>query len=285
MQAFWNQVQLMAWNIFHRPTVADWIDILIVAFLIYQLIMMLRETRASAVFKGLIILILGSWISSICGLTALNWLITTILQNGAIALIILFQPELRKALEALGRGKLRLGFRFGEPTDNMTSVREITDCMLRLSKRKVGALIVIEGSIGLKDIVETGTVLDARISSALLENIFEPNTPLHDGAVILQGNAIKAAACILTLTESKNISRELGTRHRAAIGITETTDAVSLIVSEETGIISYARNGHITRQLDREALELLLREIFQLEGDNLFNRAMKHSHLEKGDAK
>lgn len=285
MQAIWNQLQLMLWNIFHRPTLADGIDILIVAFIIYQLVMLLRETRASAVVKGLLILIAGSWISEICGLTALNWMITAVLQNGAIALIILFQPELRKALETLGRGKLHLGIRLNESADNMASIREITDCLLRLSRRKVGALIVVERSIGLKDVVETGTVLDARISSALLENIFEPNTPLHDGAVIIQGNAIKAAACILTLTENKNISRDLGTRHRAAIGITETTDAVSLIVSEETGIISYARRGQITRHLDREAIELLLMELYQPENESLFTRAIRHTHTDREDAK
>ena len=188
-------------------------------------------------------LIAASWISDLLGLTALSWVLQNVVANGAVVLVILFQPELRKALEQIGRGAIR---ERATGSESAQIVSEITHCMLNLSRRRVGALIVIEQRIGLKDVVETGTTLNSEISSALLENIFEPNTPLHDGAVVIRGNRIMAAACILTLSEGKGISRELGTRHRAAIGITETTDAISLIVSEETGTISVAREGHLT---------------------------------------
>ena len=156
--------------------------------------------------------------------------------------------------------------------------------MLNLSRRRVGALIVIEQRIGLKDVVETGTTLNSEISSALLENIFEPNTPLHDGAVVIRGNRIMAAACILTLSEGKGISRELGTRHRAAIGITETTDAISLIVSEETGTISVAREGHLTRHLDRAGLEQVLTSIYQQKETGLLSSLLEKTKRRKGDA-
>ena len=156
--------------------------------------------------------------------------------------------------------------------------------MLNLSRRRVGALIVIEQRIGLKDVIETGTSLQSEISSALLENIFEPNTPLHDGAVVIRGDRIMAAACILTLSEGKGISRELGTRHRAAIGITETTDAIALIVSEETGIISMAREGRLTRHLDRAGLEQVLTALYQPKENGLLSSLMEKTKRRKGDA-
>ena len=251
MNNAWDQIKNLVWNVFNRPTIADVLDIFIVAYLIYKLLMLTKETRASAVLKGLVMLIAASWISDLLGLTALSWVLQNVVANGAVVLVILFQPELRKALEQIGRGAIR---ERATGSESAQIVSEVTHCMLNLSRRRVGALIVIEQRIGLKDVVETGTTLNSEISSALLENIFEPNTPLHDGAVVIRGNRIMAAACILTLSEGKGISRELGTRHRAAIGITETTDAISLIVSEETGTISVAREGHLTRHLDRAGL-------------------------------
>lgn len=157
--------------------------------------------------------------------------------------------------------------------------------MLTLSKRRVGALIVVERKIGLKDVIETGTVLNARVSAPLLENIFEPNTPLHDGAVVIRGTGIKAAACILPLTENKSVDRELGTRHRAAMGVTETTDAVSLIVSEETGVISYASHGNIVRHLDRAALEKVLEELFPVESEHFMDQLKKKTAQQKAGGK
>ena len=226
-------------------------------------------------------LIAASWISDLLGLTALSWVLQNVVANGAVVLVILFQPELRKALEQIGRGAIR---ERATGSESAQIVSEITHCMLNLSRRRVGALIVIEQRIGLKDVVETGTILNSEISSALLENIFEPNTPLHDGAVVIRGNRIMAAACILTLSEGKGISRELGTRHRAAIGITETTDAISLIVSEETGTISVAREGHLTRHLDRAGLEQVLTSIYQQKETGLLSSLLEKTKRRKGDA-
>ena len=281
MNNAWDQIKNLVWNVFNRPTIADVLDIFIVAYLIYKLLMLTKETRASAVLKGLVMLIAASWISDLLGLTALSWVLQNVVANGAVVLVILFQPELRKALEQIGRGAIR---ERATGSESAQIVSEITHCMLNLSRRRVGALIVIEQRIGLKDVVETGTTLNSEISSALLENIFEPNTPLHDGAVVIRGNRIMAAACILTLSEGKGISRELGTRHRAAIGITETTDAISLIVSEETGTISVAREGHLTRHLDRAGLEQVLTSIYQQKETGLLSILLEKTKRRKGDA-
>ena len=281
MNSAWNQVKTLVWNVFNRPTVADLLDIFIVAYLLYKLLMLTKETRASAVLKGFVMLIAVSWISDLLGLTALSWVLQNVVSNGAVVLVILFQPELRKALEQIGRGAIRERAAGGE---SARIVSEITHCMLNLSRRRVGALIVIEQRIGLKDVIETGTSLQSEISSALLENIFEPNTPLHDGAVVIRGDRIMAAACILTLSEGKGISRELGTRHRAAIGITETTDAIALIVSEETGIISMAREGRLTRHLDRAGLEQVLTALYQPKENGLLSSLMEKTKRRKGDA-
>ena len=264
--------------------VADAIDILVIAFLIYRLLLLTRETRASAVLKGLVMLVLASWISDMLGLTALNWLLQTVVNNGALVLVILFQPELRKALEQIGRGAIRDSSRMTTTEESGQIVREISSCLLNLSRRRVGALIVIEQRIGLKDIIETGTSLHSQISAALLENIFAPNTPLHDGAVVIRGNRIMAAACILSLSEGKGISRELGTRHRAALGVTETTDAITLIVSEETGIISMAREGRLTRHLDRAGLESVLTSLYHQKESGLWTSLMEKTKKRKGGA-
>ena len=284
METLWAQIQTVLWNVFNRPTIADVLDILIVAFLLYELLMLTKETRASAVLKGLVTLVLASWVSDLLGLTALNWVLLNVVNNGAVVLVILFQPELRKALEQLGRGAIHKAAVSADLEESGHIVSEITSCLLTLSRRRVGALIVIEQRIGLKDVIETGTSLNSQISAALLENIFEPNTPLHDGAVVIRGPRIMAAACILSLSEGKGISRELGTRHRAALGVTETTDAISLIVSEETGTISVARNGRLTRHLDRAALEDLLLSIYHQKETGLWSTLMEKTKRRKGGA-
>ena len=284
METLWAQIQTVLWNVFNRPTIADVLDILIVAFLLYELLMLTKETRASAVLKGLVTLVLASWVSDLLGLTALNWVLLNVVNNGTVVLVILFQPELRKALEQLGRGAIHKTAVSADLEESGHIVSEITSCLLTLSRRRVGALIVIEQRIGLKDVIETGTSLNSQISAALLENIFEPNTPLHDGAVVIRGPRIMAAACILSLSEGKGISRELGTRHRAALGVTETTDAISLIVSEETGTISVARNGRLTRHLDRAALENLLLSIYHQKETGLWSTLMEKTKRRKGGA-
>ena len=284
MDTLWAQIQTVLWNVFNRPTIADVLDILIVAFLLYELLMLTKETRASAVLKGLVTLVVASWVSDLLGLTALNWVLLNVVNNGTVVLVILFQPELRKALEQLGRGAIHKTAVSADLEESGHIVSEITSCLLTLSRRRVGALIVIEQRIGLKDIIETGTSLNSQISAALLENIFEPNTPLHDGAVVIRGPRIMAAACILSLSDGKGISRELGTRHRAALGVTETTDAISLIVSEETGTISVARNGRLTRHLDRAALENLLLSIYHQKETGLWSTLMEKTKRRKGGA-
>ena len=283
MSSLWETVQTMVWNVFHRPGLSDIFDILLVAIVIYELIMLTRQTRGSAVLKGLVLLLLIVGVSDLLGLTALNWMLMTIVNNGAVVLVILFQPELRKALEQIGSGAIRKSGRRSE-TARYNVVDELITCLLKLSRRRVGALIVLEQRIGLKDVVETGTALNSDISAALLENIFEPNTPLHDGAVVIRDNHIMAAACILSLSEGKGISRELGTRHRAALGITETTDAISLIVSEETGIISMACGGRLTRHLDRAALEEILNPLYTQKETSLWASLMEKTKRRKGGA-
>ena len=256
-------IRNMVWNLTHRIRVVDVIDILIVAIIIYELLLLTRHTRGSALLKGLFLLLIIAFLSNLLGLVSLNWLLNAILQNGAIVLVVLVQPEFRKALERMGRSRVfqKSGHKpLNEERDLIIS--EIIQTIMDLSKRRVGALIVFEQQTGLEDVIETGTRLNAEISAPLLENIFEPNTPLHDGAVEIRDNEILAAACILPLAEASGVSRELGTRHRAAVGISENTDAIVLVVSEETGIVSMARDGHLTRPLTVKNLEEVLGEIY-----------------------
>ena len=273
MSSLFSQLQTFFWNIFNRPQLNDLLDILIVAVLIYQMIMLTRDTRASEVLKGFLLLVGASLLSSFLGLTALTWVLKQILSNGALVLVVLFQPEIRRVLEQLGRGAKMEHFQ-SDGEENQRIISEITQCLTSLSRRRVGALIVFERRTGLKDVMETGTRLDSTISAPLLENIFEPNTPLHDGAVIIRGTRIVSAACMLTtLSESNAITRDLGTRHRAAIGISETTDALVLIVSEETGVISMARDGKLTRHLDAKAIGEILSTMYHQPQDGLYVRA------------
>ena len=229
--------------------------------------------------KGLLLLLVLVGVSNLVGLTALNWLLTAVLNNGPIVLVILFQPEIRKALEQIGRGA-RIDMKRDDASQEAGKmIDEIIRCMLNLSRRRVGALIVFEGKTGLQDVIESGIALDSQISAGLLENIFEPNTPLHDGAVVIRGNRIMSAASFLTLTDA-SISHDLGTRHRAALGVSETTDATVLVVSEETGIISMARGGKLMRHLDQKALRTILEGMYmpQRKGiGKLFNRQKKEA--------
>jgi diadenylate cyclase len=270
LSTFWDQAQSFIWNIFNRPRLADWIDILIVAYFLYQLILLTRQTRASQVIKGFAVLILANWFSDILGLTALNWVLRSVVNNGTLVLVILFQPEIRHLLEQLGRGAKIEKFQ-DDDGEGVRIINEITQCLLSLSRRRVGALLVFEQRTGLKDVIETGTRIDAEISAPLLENIFEPNAPLHDGAVIVSNSRLMAAGCVLMLSDSSNISRELGTRHRAALGVSESTDAIVIIVSEETGIISLARSGKLTRHLDAAGISQVLGMIYRKPSSKLWD--------------
>ena len=259
------QIASLFSTLFVQPNWRDFLDLALVSFIIYQIIRMFMHTRANSLLKGVGILLIATWLSDVLQLNIINWLLLQLLGSGMLLLVILFQPELRRGLEQIGRtGWFRRVF--SSVSNDEKAVRaaidEVVAALTKLSGRRVGALVVLEGETGLADVEETGTKIDAAISAALIENIFEPNTPLHDGAVIIRDMRVAAAACILQLSEDNSISRELGTRHRAAIGVTETTDAVSLIVSEETGIISADRGGRLTRRLDAKSLGALLAELW-----------------------
>ncbi len=268
IQEFLNSIGALFTNLFVYPDWRNIIDVAILAILIYNAIKLVVHTRSNSLFKGIAVVLLLAWLSSALRISAVSWLLNQILSMGLVVLVILFQPEFRRALDQLGRSKLmRRLFGLNSPgsveeEDVERPVTEIVRAMTNMARKKIGALIVVERVTGLGDVIETGTRVDAEISGALIENIFEPNTPLHDGAMIIRNRRINAAACILPLSEDPNISRDLGTRHRAGIGITETTDAVAMIVSEETGIISMAREGRLTRHLDARSLTILLTELF-----------------------
>ena len=238
----------------------DLLDILIIAFIIYKIIDVSVNTRAFQLLKGLAVLLIIMLLSAIFNLYTVNYLLNTLLVSGIVIVIVLFQPEIRRGLAHLGRFRFNIAGRI--EADGADIVREMTGVLIRLSKRKVGALIVIERDTPLDEYLPTGTSVDAHITGALLENIFEPNTPLHDGAVIIRDGRIHYAACVLPLFNDPNISRELGTRHRAALGISSVSDCLTLVVSEETGVISYAENGKLTRYVDKAALTELLEGVF-----------------------
>ena len=261
-----SQIGNLFANLFVHPDWRNILDIAVLTVLIYNTIKLVSHTRASSLFKGIIVILALAVVSDVLEISALSWLLHQVISVGVVVLAIVFQPELRRMLDQMGRTKY---FRriFGSPkrqrdARSQAHVAEIVRALTNMSRKRIGALIVVERSTKLGDVIESGTVVDAEISSQLIENIFEPNTPLHDGAMMIRGERIAAAACIMPLSDDYSISRELGTRHRAAIGITESTDAVSLIVSEETGVISMARDGKLTRYLDAKSLTILLTELF-----------------------
>lgn len=266
---------------FTQIRLEDFVDIAIIAFFLYKLIILTKETRAFQLLKGIAFLFVAAIISETLQLQTLSWVLNSVLASGIVVLAVLFQPELRRALEHIGRGKI---FNNGllqnfKPEENEI-VSEMQLAIMSLAKRRVGALIVIEQRTGLGDIVATGTRIDGIISAPLIENIFEPNTPLHDGAVIIRDGAIVAAACFLPLAEDIAVARELGTRHRAALGVSSVSDSVTIVVSEETGVISFAREGKLVRYIDQKALHDLLESIFvgkEAAGTlNIFKRRTKH---------
>lgn len=239
----------MTWG----ETVKDIIDILIVTYIVYHMILLVRGTRAVQLLKGIFVLVVIWALSTWFDLYTLKWLMNQIFTYGVFAIFIIFQPELRRGLEQLGRGKL-----FGRMSDIDEETNKLISETIKsvnyLSRRKIGALIVFERKTGLNEYVESGIRMQSMISSELLINIFIPNTPLHDGAVIVQNGQIAAAGCYLPLSENPFISKELGTRHRAAIGISEVGDAISIVVSEETGQVSLALNGQVVRDIKEESL-------------------------------
>jgi diadenylate cyclase len=239
--------------------ILDVVDTALVAFFLYRIYLMLKHTRAAALVKGLIVLVFFMVLSRWLNLHVINWILEKLMTVVMIALPVVFQPELRRALEQIGRGRL---FHKGTELDEQELeevIGSVTSAAVVMAQRKVGALIVFERETGLEERTETGVQIDGLISDSLLLNIFEKDTPLHDGAVIIRGKRIVAASCLLPLTDARNLSQELGTRHRAALGISEQSDAVVLIVSEETGIISLAKNGELYRYLQADDVKELLR--------------------------
>ncbi len=242
--------------------IRDIVDILVVAYLIYIVLAWIKDTRTWALFKGVMIVLAVASVAYLFQLHTLWWVVSNAITVGTFAILVVFQPELRRALEQIGRGKLfeSLISTSDQAEDGLTNeaIDAIAKASLHMSKYKTGALIVLEQETRLGDVERTGIKIDALISSQLLINIFEKNTPLHDGAVIIKNNRVSAATCFLPLSDSMEISKDLGTRHRAAIGISEATDALVIVVSEENGIISCVRNGKIKRGLDTELIKKIL---------------------------
>jgi len=235
-----------------------YVDIGIIALIIYKIMNLIKETRAEQLIKGIAMLIIATKLSEVLGLHTVYWLLKNTMTVGIIAILIIFQPELRRVLEHLGRGKF---FAKGELLEHEidTMLDEINVAVTHFSKNKIGAIIVLEQETGLNEYIETGIKLDSTVTNELLVNMFIPNTPLHDGAAIIRRNRIAAAGCFLPLTQSQNLSKELGTRHRAAIGISEISDSLVIIVSEETGVISFARMGRLSRYLDTKSLKKIIK--------------------------
>lgn len=237
------------------------IDILVVWYVVYKLLMLLNDTKAIQVFKGIAVIIIVKIVSDFIGLNTVSWLMNQVITYGVVAAIVIFQPEVRRGLEHLGRGAA-LTHSNKQKNMQQSFITALDESLQYMSKRKIGALITIERNDSLIDIIETGIPLDADISSQLLINIFIPNTPLHDGAVIIKDNKIASASSYLPLSESNKIPKEFGTRHRAAIGMSESSDALTLVVSEETGDVSITHNKTFLPGLQREAyLEVLKQEL------------------------
>lgn len=243
-------------------SIFDVIDISIVAYIFYKIFMFIKDTRAEQVLKGIVFLLLATQLSETFKLHTVHWILIRTLDIGIMAIIIIFQPEFRAGLEHLGRTKFN--FILKSNTDmseeNLNNIiEEIVEALYSLSRQKIGALIVMERQTKIGDIINTGTIIDAEISRQLLINIFIPNTPLHDGAVVIRESKLKAAACFLPLTQSKDLSKDLGTRHRAGIGVSEVSDCITLMVSEETGGVSIAKAGKLYRNISKDRMSNILR--------------------------
>ena len=265
----------MNWENFYKDNIVEYIkslqtnpfelvtliiDITIVIFLMYCFFKIVRGSRAWQLIKGIALLIIATWMSGLFNLKILNWILTGIMNLGVIAIIVIFQPELRRALEQLGTNKLTQFFGIDKDLSTKTKedIYKVVIAATELSKAKTGALIVLERDIKIQDIIATGIPMNAEVSPQLLVNIFEPKTPLHDGAVVIFGNKIAAAACVLPLADDKDIAKELGTRHRAAIGISKESDSIVVVVSEETGKISVAKDGTLIADVREDVLKKIL---------------------------
>ncbi len=268
------QDKYLMWMDLPVITVIDIVEIIIIAFLFYTILVWIKSTRAWMLFKGLMAILVFVMIAALFRMNTILWLAEKMINVSVIAIVIIFQPELRRALEQLGRknflrgiASLDLGKNEME-TISAKSINELVRACFEMSKVKTGALIVIEDTVVLSEYERTGIAVDAVLTNQLLLNIFEKNTPLHDGAIIVRGDRIVAATCYLPLSDNMELSKELGTRHRAAVGISEISDSLTIIVSEETGGVSVAKEGRIIRGLDQEGLRKHLKAIQKYEPEN-----------------
>lgn len=236
------------------------LDLLIVWYVLYLLITVFKGTKAIQLLKGIVVIVIGQQVSKMLNLTATSKLFDIVIQWGVLALIVIFQPEIRRALEQLGRGSFLKRYTNTYSRDEEKLIQSVSKAVQYMAKRRIGALIVFEKETGLQDYIETGIPMNSDISQELLTNVFIPNTPLHDGAMIIQGSKIAVAASYLPLSDSVKISKSLGTRHRAAVGISEVSDAFTVVVSEETGDISVTFDGKLRRDISNEVFEELLAE-------------------------
>ena len=277
MNAIGEQISAILWNIFNRPRLIDLIDILLLTIIIYELLVNVRQTRVSQMLKGILILLAATWLSDILGMRTIHALLAWMINAGPVLLIVLFQSEIRRILEELGNNSMfdssALSMREG---NTELTIDEMILALEHMARRKVGALIVVENKIHLNDVIATGTRVDGIISQPLIENIFEPNTPLHDGAVVVRGDRVVAAACLLRLSDTTGVGRDLGTRHRAGLGVSEISDATVFIVSEETGIISMAEGGRLVRHLDEASLRQILHGLYDTDQERDLRASLLH---------
>lgn len=252
-------------------TVGFWdvVDILIVAVILYKVYEMLQDTRAITLVKGLIVLMIVTVVAGLLELHVISWLLQKTVTLLFVALPIVFQPELRRALERLGQGRFLGLDQYLDVEEANTLTNEIDKAVFNMADKKIGALLVIEKNVGINEIIDTGIKIEGLITTEFLMNVFIPNTPLHDGAAVVRGKRLVAAGCYLPLTENRSLSSELGTRHRAAIGLSEQCDAVIIIVSEETGVVSVAENGRIERYMTHDSLRQRIRPLFVKEKSSI----------------
>ncbi len=247
-------------DVFSNIRLLDLLDISIVAFIIYRIILLIKGTRAVQMLLGLAVILVVYLASRVGDLHTLNWFLSNFLSSIILVIVVIFQNDIRRALMHVGSNPFFGGMTYREETE---MIEELVRACVALGNRKIGALIVIERETGIKDILESGTLIDARVESELIRAIFMPSSPIHDGALVVQQGRLQQAGCFLPLTQSSDVSKALGTRHRAAIGLTELADAVAIIVSEETGKISVAVNGGITRNLDATSLKKVLGRLLE----------------------
>lgn len=277
----------LTWMDLPVVTVIDIVEIIIIAFLFYTVLVWIQSTRAWMLFRGLLVVLVFILIAAIFRMNTILWLAGKAINVGMISLVIVFQPELRRALEQLGRKNFLTGWlSFGLAKDEMEkisekTINELVKACFEMGKVKTGALIVIEDTVGLSEYERTGITVDAILTSQLLINIFEKNTPLHDGAILVRGDRVVSATCYLPLSDNMELSKELGTRHRAAVGISEVSDSLTIVVSEETGSISVAQGGRLIRGVDQEGLRKYLKELQkykpEIKRTDLLKRRLKNA--------